>query len=62
MKKIAIVMIAIGGILSGCVVHDGPNRDTRGYHGDGSYHRDRDRDDDGVPNRWDRQPDNPYRH
>jgi len=22
---------------------------------------DRDRDGDGVPNRWDRRPDNPYR-
>jgi hypothetical protein len=67
MKKLAILLIAIGGLLSGCVTHDGPHGDTRDYHGDRAYHHepyrgDRDRDDDGVPNRWDRHPDNPYRN
>lgn len=35
----------------------GPDFYDRGYYGRGF----RDRDGDGVPNRWDRQPYNPYR-
>ena len=46
MKTIAIFLIAIGGLLSGCVAYEVPYRD-----GGGVSHRDYDRDRDGVPNR-----------
>ena len=50
------------GLLAGCVVYDAPYR--TGYYDDGShgYYSRRDRDGDGVPNRYDRRPDNPYRY
>lgn len=66
MKKLAILLIATGVLLSGCVVPvEGGG--GRGYGGDrdrdGVPNRaDRDRDGDGVPNRQDRQPDNPRRY
>jgi hypothetical protein len=67
MKKLAVVLIAIGGLLSGCVVHD------RGHHRGGYEYRDRDRDGvhnradrdrdgDGVRNRDDRRPNDPRRY
>lgn len=56
MKNIAILLIAIGGLLSGCVVSEVPNRDGGVYRSDG------DRDRDGVPNRQDRSPDDPRRN
>ena len=37
MKKLAIVMIAIAGLLSGCVAYDFANRDGHSYRGDGTY-------------------------
>jgi hypothetical protein len=57
MKKLAVLLIAIGGLLSGCVAYV-PNRVGRAYSGDrdrdGVPDRvDRDRDGDGVPNRQD---------
>lgn len=64
MKKLAVLLIAIGSLLSGCVVYDSPNRDG-GYRGDrdGPPHRvGRDRDHDGVPNRMDRRPNDPTRY
>ena len=65
MKKLTVVLIAIGG-LSGCVVHPLGGHHHRGYHDrdrDGvSYRVDRDRDGDGVRNRYDRRPDNPRRY
>ena len=64
MKKLAILLIAIGGLLSGCVAYEVPNREGGAYHGD----RDRngapdhvDRDRDGVPNGQDRRPNDPRR-
>ena len=39
MKKLAIVMIAIGVLLSGCVAYDFANRDGHSYRGDGTYSR-----------------------
>jgi hypothetical protein len=51
MKTLAVVLIAIGGLLSGCIAYEVPNRDG------GVSHRDRDRDHDGVPNRADRDRD-----
>jgi len=67
MKKLAVLLIAIGGLLSGCVAYEVPNRDGRAYSGDrdrdGVPNRvDRDRDGDGVPNRQDRRPDDPRRY
>ena len=65
MKKLAVVLVAIGS-LAGCVAYpvDGGygyhDRDHRSYRGDGGGYRDRDRD--GVPNRYDRRPGNPYRY
>jgi hypothetical protein len=66
MKKIAVLLITIGG-LSGCVAY--PVERGYGHYGyhdrdyDGIGNRaDRDRDGDGVPNRYDRRPDNPRRY
>lgn len=36
-------------------------RDGRWYYSRGAWARHHDRDGDGVPNRWDRAPNNPYR-
>jgi hypothetical protein len=67
MNKLAILLIAIGAILAGCVAYEVPNRDGRAYQRDrdrdGVPDRfDRDRDGDGVPNRQDRRPDDPRRY
>ena len=63
MKKLAILLIAIGGLLSGCVGYEGPYRDGGVYRGDRDRLPDRgDRDRDGVPNRQDRSPDDPRRY
>jgi len=74
MKKLATALIAIGGLLSGCVAYDYPNRDGGTYYRDGAYYRDggtyyrdggtydRDRDRDGVSNRQDRYPDDARRY
>jgi hypothetical protein len=67
MKKLAIALIAIGGLLSGCVAYEVPNREGGIQHADrdrdgGPDRVDRDRDRDGVPNRQDRRPDDPRRY
>jgi hypothetical protein len=69
MKSLAIALITIGSLLSGCVFRDEPPRDGREYHGerdrdrDGVANRaDRDRDGDGVRNRDDRRPNDPRRY
>jgi hypothetical protein len=69
MKKLALLMIVAGGLLSACVAYEVPDRD-RGEHGrvrdhdrDGVPDRvDRDRDGDGISNRQDRRPDDPRRY
>jgi hypothetical protein len=57
MKSLALVLAAL--TLSGCIVapydHYRPPPPPRG----GAY---MDRDHDGVPNRYDRRPNNPYRY
>jgi hypothetical protein len=53
------VLLAIGSSLAGCVVE--PLHDHPGYRGDRDYRYQRDRDGDGVPNRYDSRPANPYR-
>ena len=65
MRKLALVLLGVGGLLSACVAYEVPGQDGR-YHGDryrdgtqGTY---RDRDRDGVPDRQDRRPDDPRRY
>ena len=63
MKKLAVVLVAIGS-LAGCVAYPVET----GHHSRGYSDRDRDvrvyrdRDGDGVPNRYDRRPENPRRY
>lgn len=56
MKKLILVMLAVAGMLSGCVAYD-PHPGPR----DGAY-RDHDRDGDGIRNRDDARPNNPSRY
>ena len=68
MKKLALLLIATGALLSGCVAYEvEPNRSAGVYQRDrdrdGVPDRvDRDRDGDGVRNSRDRYPDNPRRY
>ncbi|KQW64317.1 thrombospondin type 3 repeat-containing protein [Variovorax sp. Root411] len=70
MTKILAILLAASAILAGCVVAPYDNPPPRGQHygnrdrdRDGVPNRyDRDRDNDGVPNRYDRNPNNPYRN
>lgn len=69
MNKLALVMIAVGSLLSACVAYEVPSHD-RGEHSrvrdqdrDGVSDRmDRDRDGDGVRNREDLRPNDPRRY
>lgn len=64
MKKLAVLLVAITSLLSGCLVYDTPYRDGGGHHGDNGGpppHR-ADHDRDGVPDNRDRNPNNPYRY
>ena len=66
MKKLAVMLTAIGA-LSGCIAYPVERgHDYRGYRDrdrDGVANRmDRDRDGDGVRNRYDRRPDNQRRY
>ena len=54
MRRLAVLLIAISTLLTGCIVYDSPHRD--------GHRVDRDRDNDGVPNRMDRRPSDPYRY
>jgi hypothetical protein len=73
MKTTAVVLIAMGGLLAGCVGYEDSNRSP--YRDSTAYRYDRDRDGDGVSNRWDsdrdgdgvrntrdQNPDNPRRY
>src|ERR1700704_2870098 len=55
MNKLAILLIAMGALSSGCVAYETPSRDSGVRYGD------RDRDGDGVPNRRDSRPNDPRR-
>ncbi|MES2415709.1 MAG: hypothetical protein V4614_18095 [Pseudomonadota bacterium] len=64
MRKIAVLLASLAGVavLSGCVAYpvgydNGPH--YRQAPPPGAY---RDRDRDGVPNRYDRRPSNPHRY
>ena len=58
MKRLALVLAALA--LSGCIV--APYDNYRPPPPRGGAYMDRDRDHDGVPNRYDRRPNNPYRY
>lgn len=69
MKRIFLVgAVLAASVLSGCVVY--PYGGGRHYHQQQQGYDDggpgprayRDRDGDGVPNRYDRRPVNPYRY
>lgn len=61
MRKFALLLLSVGGLLSACVAYEVPGRDGRTYYGDGDrYYSDRDRDR--VPNRLDSHPDDPRRY
>lgn len=69
MKNLAIALIAIASLLSGCVAYEVQDRDGGMRHaertrdaGPDHVNRERDRDRDGVPNREDRRPDDPRRY
>jgi len=55
MTKTLAILLAASAILAGCVVAPYDRPPPRGH-----YYGDRDRD--GVPNRYDRAPNNPYRN
>ena len=56
MKTVIACLLMVSALLSGCIVEPVYRGDYRGGYG---Y---RDRDHDGVPNRYDRAPDNPRRY
>ena len=69
MKTVIACLLIVSGLLSGCAVEPVYRSDYRGGYAyrdrdhDGIPNRyDRDRDGDGVPNRYDRFPDNPRRY
>jgi hypothetical protein len=51
MKRLAVLLITLTALLSGCVAYE------RGYGRGGG-----DRDGDGVPNKEDRRPNNPNKY
>ena len=57
MKTLAVVLIAMSSLLSGCVAYEVPSRNAGHYQGGN-----RDRDGDGVRNSQDRRPDDPRRY
>ncbi len=74
MKKLALLLIAVAGLLSACIGYEVPNHDRGEYRGDnrgdyrddhrGEYrdeHRGGDRDHDGIPDSQDRHPDDSRR-
>lgn len=64
MKKLPVLLVLLTSILAGCVAYEVPVVTSGNY-----YDRDgvparayRDRDRDGVPDRWDARPNNPNRY
>lgn len=67
MRKLAVAMLAVAGLISGCIAYEVPGRGGGARPGDrdrdGVPNRvDRDRDGDGVPNRQDSRPNDPRRY
>lgn len=50
-----------GGVYGDSTAYYGQTYGTYGYYDSPRHYGYRDRDADGVPNRYDRYPDNPYR-
>lgn len=64
MKKLIVAVAVLGTVLAGCVAVEPIGYSTYGTY-DNSYSSSRgyrDRDGDGVPNRVDARPNNPYRY
>jgi hypothetical protein len=61
MKPVIACLLIVTSLLAGCVVEPLYRSDYRGGDYRGGYSN-RDRDHDGVPNRYDRAPDNPRRN
>lgn len=64
MNKLAILLIVIGSLVSGCVPYyasPSPNGGGAVNHSERHYGG-HDRDGDGVPNRQDRRPNDPHRY
>lgn len=66
MKKVTVLLAVLGSVLTGCVAYEVDVPVARsGYYYD-SYGAPvstyRDRDGDGVPNRFDNRPNNPRRY
>jgi hypothetical protein len=57
MKKVAVLLIAVGGLVSGCVAYDPYYQGGPGYRDGPGYRANQDRDRDGIPNRADRDRD-----
>jgi hypothetical protein len=69
MRKLTLSLAAAGMLLSGCIAvpYDAGGHGYYRQHGGHGYHgpygrAHRDRDGDGVANRHDRAPRNPYRY
>jgi len=66
MRKLALVLLGVGGLLSACIaypVHEPEGRYYGDRYRDGTPDRSyRDRDRDGVPDSQDRRPDDPRRY
>ena len=63
MKFLAVLLVAVTTLITGCVVEPVNRSGYRDRDRDGVPNRmDRDRDGDGVPNRYDRRPDDPRRY
>ena len=64
MKKLAVLLIAVSGLLTGCVVYDNPHRDgpPRNSHDGGPPRGNHDNDRDGVRDNQDRRPNDPSRY
>jgi hypothetical protein len=67
MRKLFVAAIAMTTLVAGCVVYDDAPRHARSPYGDVDRDHvpnrvDRDRDGDGVRDRYDRRPDDPRRY
>ncbi len=70
MKTVAVLLLAMASLVSGCIAYDVPYEGGGGYGRDRGHDRDRDRDRDhsrdrdrdGVPDNRDRRPGDPNRY
>jgi len=64
LKKLVILLLSLAGFaaLSGCVAYPVAYDNGPHYRGGPGYGPRYDRDGDGVADRYDRRPNNPYRY